>query len=401
MTAALIIFAATYVVVAIGRLPGFRVDRTGAAIIGAALMIAFNVLTIEEACAAIDYDTIILLFGMMIVVANLRLSGFFSAVSARVVERAHGSLLLLGVIVLVAGIFSAFFVNDTMCLVLTPLVLEIAAALKRNPVPYLLAVAMGANVGSTATITGNPQNMVIGSVSHIGYRAFAAALGPVAAVGLALTIAVIAAVYWKDLRGRRKIVIGHERVRVNRVLMGKAVAVSAGMVVFFFLGWPVPKVALVAGAILLVTRRVKPERVYREIDWGLLVMFIGLFIVVAGVEKTPAVAAMLGEASHFHLENSAVLAGASAILSNLVSNVPAVLLFKPFIPHLPDPARAWLILAMSSTLAGNLTVLGSVANLIVVQRAAREGVKIGFWEYFKTGLPVTVLTMAAGMLLLS
>lgn len=160
---------------------------------------------------------------------------------------ARARALLLGVIVLVSGVFSAFFVNDTMCLVLTPLVLEIAAALKRNPVPYLLAVAMGANVGSAATITGNPQNMVIGSVSRIGYTQFAAALGPVAAVGLALTIAVIAAVYWKELRSHQKIDIGHERVRVNRVLMWKAVVVSAGMVVFFFLGWPVPKVALVAG----------------------------------------------------------------------------------------------------------------------------------------------------------
>jgi Na+/H+ antiporter NhaD/arsenite permease-like protein len=400
MTAALIIFAATYVVIAIGRLPGFRVDRTGAAIIGAALMIAFNVLTIEQAYAAIDYDTIILLFGMMIVVANLRLSGFFRAVSARVVERAHGPLVLLAAIVLVSGVFSAFFVNDTMCIAMTPLVLELAAALRRNPVPYLLAVAMGANVGSVATITGNPQNMVIGSVSGIGYLPFAAALAPVAAAGLALTIAVIAVVYRKDFRAHQKILIGHERIRVNRVLMWKAVAVSAGMVVFFFLGWPVPKVALVAGAILLITRRVKPERVYREIDWSLLVMFIGLFIVVAGVERTTLAATLLGEASRFRLEDAIVLSAASAILSNLVSNVPAVLLFKPFIPHLPDAARAWLLLAMSSTLAGNLTLLGSVANLIVIQRAAADGVRIGFWEYFKAGLPLTVLTIAAGILLL-
>jgi Na+/H+ antiporter NhaD/arsenite permease-like protein len=400
MTAALIIFAATYFVIAIGRLPGFRVDRTGAAIIGAALMIAFNVLTIEEAYAAIDYDTIILLFGMMIVVANLRLSGFFSAVSAWVVERAHGPVVLLGAIVLVSGIFSAFFVNDTMCIAMTPLVLELAGALRRNPAPYLLGVAMGANVGSTATITGNPQNMVIGSVSRINYLTFAAALGPVAAAGLALTILVLVAVYRKDLRPHQKIRIEHERVRVNRVLMWKAVVVSAGMVAFFFAGWPVPKVALVAGAVLLITRRVKPERVYREIDWGLLVMFIGLFIVVAGVDRTPLAASLLNEASRFRLNNPVVLTGASAILSNLVSNVPAVLLFKPFIPHLPDATRAWLILAMSSTLAGNLTLLGSIANLIVVQRAARDGVNIGFWEYLKAGLPLTVLTIAVGVLLL-
>jgi Na+/H+ antiporter NhaD/arsenite permease-like protein len=197
---ALLIFGATYLVLAIGRLPGFRVDRTGAAIIGAALMLAANVLTVQEAYNAINYDTIMLLFGMMIVVANLRLSGFFTLVSAWVVEHARRPLWLLSGIVLVSGVFSAFFVNDTMCLVLTPLTLEITEHLRRNPVPYLLAVAMASNVGSVATITGNPQNMMIGSFSHIGYRAFAAALAPVAAVGLLLTVAVIALVYRAEFR---------------------------------------------------------------------------------------------------------------------------------------------------------------------------------------------------------
>src|SRR2546430_4103083 len=169
MLAALLIFAGTYLVLAIGRLPGFRLDRTGAAIIGATLMIVCRVLTLEEAYRAIDYDTIILLFGMMIVVANLRLSGFFRAVTAWVVEHAHRPILLLAAIVFVSGFFSAFFVNDTMCLVLTPLVLEISRQLRRNAVPYLLAVAMAANIGSVATITGNPQSMMIGSCSGIHY----------------------------------------------------------------------------------------------------------------------------------------------------------------------------------------------------------------------------------------
>ena len=170
LTAILLIFSGTYLVLAIGRLPGFRVDRAGAAIIGASLMIVVNALTIPEAYAAIDYRTIVLLFGMMIVVANLRLSGFFTLVSAWAVEHARRPILLLTAITCVSGFFSAFFVNDTMCLVLTPLVLEITRRLRRNPVPYLLAVAMAANIGSVATITGNPQNMMIGSFSGIGYR---------------------------------------------------------------------------------------------------------------------------------------------------------------------------------------------------------------------------------------
>src|SRR5437764_638864 len=217
MTAAIIIFALTYLVLAIGRLPGFRVDRTGAAIIGAASMLAFNVLSMGEAYAAIDYDTILLLFGMMIVVANLRLSGFFALVSAWVVRHAHRPLLLLAAIVAVSGFFSAFFVNDTMCLVLTPLVLEITTHLKRNPVPYLLAVAMASNIGSVATITGNPQNMMIGSFSHIPYRDFAQALAPVAVVGLVLTVAVIALLYRAEFRAAAPILVKHGPVRINRV----------------------------------------------------------------------------------------------------------------------------------------------------------------------------------------
>ncbi len=395
---ALLIFAATYLVVGIGRVPGWRVDRTGAAIIGGALMLAFKVLTVQEAYAAIDYNTIILLFGMMIVVANLRLSGFFTLVSERVLEHARRPLLLLAAIVTVAGAFSAFFVNDTMCLVLTPLVLEVTGRLRRNPIPYLLAVAMGANVGSTATITGNPQNMMIGSFSGIHYRAFAAALTPVAAVGLLVVIAVIALLYRDEFRRPPELTIEPRRVRVDRPLLVKSLIVAAGMVALFFAGWPVPIVALFAGALLLITRRVKPEKVYREIDWSLLVLFIGLFIVVAGAEKSAG--EWLAYASSLHLERTGVLTVVAAALSNLLSNVPAVLVLKPIILRLADPRHAWITLAMASTLAGNLTILGSVANLIVVERARRE-VQITFWEYAKAGIPVTLATLAIGAWMLS
>jgi Na+/H+ antiporter NhaD/arsenite permease-like protein len=399
LLAAILIFAATYLTLAVGRIPFLRVDRTGAAIVGASLMLAFNVLTVEEAYAAINYDTIILLFGMMIVVANLRLSGFFAAVSARVVDHAHAPLVLLSGIVLVSGTFSAFFVNDTMCLVLTPLVLDITRRLGRKPIPYLLAVAMSSNIGSVATVTGNPQNMMIGSFSHIPYRTFAAAMAPVAAVGLALTIAVISLVYRAEFRLRAPLQVRHRPVRVNRPLLWKSLAVSLGMIVFFFAGSPVPKVAVIAGALLLLSR-VKPEKIYRQIDFGLLVLFIGLFIVIAGIEKTPVAANLFAAAGRFHLDRTGPLTVFAALLSNLVSNVPAVLVFKTFIPHLAHPARAWLTLAMSSTLAGNLTLLGSVANLIVVQRARAE-VEISFREYARAGVPLTVLTLAAGVWMLN
>ncbi len=392
---ALAIFCGTFLALSIGTFPGTRIDRTGAAIIGASLMIGFNVLTFEEAVRAVDYSTIVLLFGMMIVVANLRLSGFFRLVSAWAVRHAHHPWTLLAAVVASSGILSAFFVNDTMCLVLTPLVIEVTLALGRNPLPYLLATAMASNAGSVATITGNPQNMMIGTLSGIPYRTFTGALAPVAAIALAVTYAVVVLMFPREFRDRRRVEVPALRVRVNRVLLAKALVVSGAMIGFFFWGWPVAKVAVVAGALLLITRRVKPEKVYHEIDWPLLAMFAGLFIVVAGVEKTSLERELFIYASQFGLDRVGVLTAFSALLSNIVSNVPAVLVFRPVVARLADPTLGWLTLAMSSTLAGNLTVLGSVANLIVVQRARRE-VRISFWDYCRVGIPVTLLTLAAG-----
>lgn len=397
--AATIIFLATYVVLALGRMPGLRVDRTGAAIIGASLMVATNVLTLDEAYRAIHLDTIVLLFGMMIVVANLRLSGFFALVSEWVVEHAHHPLTMLAAITLVSGVLSAFFVNDTVCIVLAPLVAEITSTLRRNPVPYLLAVAMASNIGSVATLTGNPQNMLIGSFSGISYTVFARALAPVAAAGLIFCVAILAVMYRSEFRGMSKIAVVPKQVPLDRMLLAKALAVSVGMVIFFFLGWPIAKVAIVAGALLLITRRVHPEDVYAQVDWSLLVMFAGLFIVVAGVEKSSIEQNLIAIAARAHLDNGAVLSSIAAVLSNVVSNVPAVLVFKPFIAHLNDPTLGWLRLAMASTLAGNLTILGSVANLIVVERA-RGTADIGFWEYARTGIPLTLITMLIGVWLL-
>jgi Na+/H+ antiporter NhaD/arsenite permease-like protein len=171
------------------------------------------------------------------------------------------------------------------------------------------------------------------------------------------------------------------------------------MVIFFFAGWPIAKVAIVAGALLLVTRRIQPEKIYAQVDWSLLVMFAGLFIVVAGLEKSSLETDLGRWVAGAGLDNSLVLSGLAGVLSNLVSNVPAVLVFKPFIPHLADPMLGWLRLAMASTLAGNLTILGSVANLIVVERS-RGVVEIGFWEYARAGVPVGLITMAIGVWML-
>ncbi|HUZ63972.1 MAG TPA: anion transporter [Acetobacteraceae bacterium] len=395
--AAVLIFLATYLVVAIGRLPGFRLDRAGAAFLGAALMVATGALSMQQALRAVDFDTIALLLGMMILVANLRLAGFFRVVTSLAVRRAGHPLLLLGAIVLVSGLLSAFLVNDTICLVLTPLVLDVVLKLERQPVPYLLGLAMASNIGSTATITGNPQNIIIGSLSGISYGHFAAVLSPVAAIGLVLTVGLIALVWRGEFLVRARFTADPPPSRAHAGMIVESLLVAAGLVVAFFVGVRPAKAAVVGGGLLLLTRRVKSEKVYAEIDWTLLLMFAGLFIVVAGLEKALLTPALIHRVGALHLDRTAVLSGITAVLSNIVSNVPAVLVLRPFIAGLADPAHAWLVVAMAATLAGNFTLLGSVANLIVAQKARARGVEISFRAYFLVGAPLTVLTILVGI----
>jgi Na+/H+ antiporter NhaD/arsenite permease-like protein len=395
--AAIVIFAMTYLVLAIGRLPGFWLDRAGAALVGASLMVAVGVVPLEEVPKAIDFDTIILLLGVMIVVANLRLSGFFRLVNGWLVTCARHPLVLLTAVVLVSGVLSAFLVNDTICLVLTPLVLDLVTRLRRNPVPYLLGIAMASNIGSTATITGNPQNMIIGSLSHLPYSTFAAALSPIAGIGLVLTVVLIAIAYRSEFWTRQRLRGEPQRAYANWPIIIKSVAVLLAMVGGFFAGVAPALVAIVAGSVLLFTRRIKSEKIYAEIDWTLLLMFAGLFIVIAGLEKSMLSPGVIAAVERLRLENISVLSGITALLSNIVSNVPAVLVLKPFIAQLQNQQQAWLTVAMASTLAGNFAIVGSVANLIVVQRARAQNVEIGFWEYSRVGAPLTVLTIGVGI----
>jgi Na+/H+ antiporter NhaD/arsenite permease-like protein len=383
------VFAASYLALAIGRIPGLAIDRAGVALVGACLMVAGGALPLEDAYKAVDLDTLTLLLGMMIVVANLRLSGFFAQASAWVMRRARYPLALLAAVTAVAGVFSAFLVNDAICLVLAPLVLELTLSLRRNPVPYLLAVAMASNIGSTATITGNPQNMMVGSFSQIPYAQFTASLAPVA---------LIALFHRGEFAGGARLVAAISAARTHRVLMLRALIATVVLVALFFAGQPPAKAAIVIGGLLLLTRRVRSERVYAEIDWSLLLMFAGLFIIVAGAEHTLLSDGTITAVARLHLDRMPVLSAVTAILSNLVSNVPAVLMLKPFIDPLSDQHTAWLTVAMASTLAGNFTVLGSIANLIVVQRAAASRVEISFWDYFRVGAPLTIISLMIGTL---
>ena len=394
-----LIFLGSYTVFAFGRFPGLKVDRAGAAIIGAVLMFAMRILTAGDALRYIDIATIVLLFSMMLIVGNLRLAGFFERVAAAVVGRI-GPRHLLPAVLFSTGVLSAFFVNDIVCLVMVPFVLSVTKRFGVPPMRYLLAVALASNLGSVATITGNPQNMLIGSAAGISYVDFLAHLGPIAVIGLFIGWAVL------HIAGR------HEQPLATgggssitpfvplRPGLAKPALVSGAVLVAFLAGAPPALVAAVGASILLFSRRIEPRLIFDEVDWDLLVFFIGLFLIVGGAERVGLMSLLLDAAKALNLDRPAVLTIITAGLSNIVSNVPAVMLLKTVIPSMPEPKQAWLILAMASTLAGNLTIAGSVANIIVVERA-RPAIHIGFWDYLRVGLPVTLITLAIGWAWLS
>lgn len=391
--AAYVIFFASYLVFAIGKFPGLKIDRPAAAIIGAVAMIAFRAVRPSDALHFIDFPTIVLLFSMMLIVGSLRIAGFFEW-NAEVVLRRLKPARLLPAVIFTSGILSAFFVNDIVCLVMVPFVLSLAKRMKLPPLPYLLAVATASNIGSVATITGNPQNMLIASFSGIRYRDFLVHLAPIALIGLLLDWAIL---HWIHLRHARLPQM-EERIPLPELdfshLTKPAVVVTV-VVIGFFAGVPPAMMAALGAAALLITRTLEPRKLYDEVDWGLLVFFVGLFLIVGGAENAGIVGKLLGFAQHWNLRKLPAFTVVVAVLSNIVSNVPAVMLLKSLVPTFQDAHTAWLALAMASTLAGNLTITGSVANLIVVE-SARPALEIGFWDYFKVGLPITVATLFLG-----
>jgi Na+/H+ antiporter NhaD/arsenite permease-like protein len=394
IVAACIIFGVSYLVFALGKLPGLKIDRPGMAIIGAVLMVAFGVVGANEALRFIDFSTLVLLFSMMLVVGCLHLSGFFNWITAEIVKRLKPRH-LLPTIIFITGVLSAFFVNDIICLVMVPFAQITTRQMKLKPLPYLLAVATASNIGSVATITGNPQNMLIGSFSGLDYRYFLLRLGPVALIGLFLDWLLIAWIFGREHVISKPESILPEPIKIDLKDLRKPAIVVLLVLVGFLAGVPPAMMAAIGAALMLITRTRNPRLVYDEVDWGLLVFFVGLFLIVGGAENAGLTHYLFALADRFNLQNTAVLTVMTALLSNVVSNVPAVMVLKSLVPSFHDPRSGWLVLAMASTLAGNLTITGSVANLIVVERAKDE-VHIGFWDYSRIGIPVTLLTLAVG-----
>jgi Na+/H+ antiporter NhaD/arsenite permease-like protein len=394
---ALLIFLVTYAIIVLQKIPRLHLSRAAGALLGAVAMGVSGVMTMPEIYAALDLDTISFLLGMMLLIGYLETSGFFDVVERLVLSRATNGTSLLALVVASSGLLASIFMNDTICLMLTPVILRIAARLRVPPVPYLLAMVTASNIGSVMTLVGNPQNMLIGIRSKIPFLDFLDALWPVALAGLLVDFAVIWWIYRKSLHWSATRPMPAEAVGVRLPLV-LSLLVMAGFLGLLMAGYPPQAVAMTMGALVILLESHRPSQLLLQVDWTLLLLFAGLFIVMHGVERAGVIDQLL-HLTAGHLtggSGSTATAVTAVVVSNLVSNVPAVLLLSPLLTASGATPQHWLTLAMSSTLAGNLTVIGSAANLIVFEMARRAGVTINVAEYLKVGVPVTLLSLALG-----
>lgn len=396
-----VIFVVTYLGIAFGRIPGLQIDRTGIAIFGAIALMVAGALTVEQATTTIDYSTLLLLFGLMILSAQLRVAGFYRLVAKYVLSYAHRPLTLLIGITVSSALLSSVFANDIVCLAFTPVLCEVAQTSKRNPLPYLIALATSSNIGSVATLIGNPQNMFIGQVSNLEFGRYLLVMAPVMLLGIAANIGVVRLLWRDEFRTSPEAgaitQLPHElaTLKPDYRSIKKTLIITGLLLLAFLAGWPRELCALAAAALLLPSRRNPAEKLFALVDWNLMMLFIALFVIVGALQERGLMAQALASLSSrgFALDQPVIFVSLCTILSNLVSNVPAVLLMRD-IPR--DSQTLWYLLAMASTLAGNLTLLGSIANLIVAEKAAGYGVRINFGDYVKIGLPLTLITLIIG-----
>jgi Na+/H+ antiporter NhaD/arsenite permease-like protein len=400
---AILIFGVTYLLISGRRLKILPLNRPAAALLGAVLMVASGVMSPEQAYRAVDYDTLVLLLGMMLISAYLYLAGFFDWAADWILRTATSPQRLLFYLMLTSGSLSALLVNDTVCLMLTPLVVAVMVRGGLPLAPYLLALAMSANLGSVCTLVGNPQNMIIGHLSAIPFLRFSMSLLPVAVVGVLIEFGVLSFGFRGVLRAA---VIKRPETTsrsLDRRLLGITAFVLAAVFVGFFAGFNLPWTALAGAALVMVLARRDTHEVLKLVDWHLLLFFAALFVVVEGLNGTglpdQIYDRLRGLFGHSATPQAWNLAWFSVAGSNIFSNVPFVLVAGKWIHNFAQPELMWKVMALATTFAGNLTILGSVANIIVVE-SARGHLEVGFWDYAKYGIPVTLLTTAAGMALL-
>jgi Na+/H+ antiporter NhaD/arsenite permease-like protein len=399
------IFVLTYLGMALGQIPGLKLDRSGIALVGAIALIAFDDVTPVRAATFIDRPTIMLLFGLMIVAAQFGIAGVFEATARRIAELADRPYRLLVAIIGVSAVLSAGLANDIIVFAMTPLLCSGLRTRGVNPVPYLVALAAGANAGSAATLIGNPQNILIGQMTGLGFWHYAAVATPVSIATLAVIYGVIAFLW------RRELAIAvpaqppkgeHAPLVIDRVQSGRGVIATLVLLVMFMTPVPREVSTLAVAGILLISRRVHSRTLVSAVDWNLLILFIGLFVVtgaffteVQGDAGSGGIAAQLA-ASGWLPDRLSILVPMALAVSNTIGNVPAVMLILQAWPSPPEGAMA--ALAILSTLAGNLLLIGSIANLIVAERAHAAGVTLGFAEHARAGIPITLISTAVAAL---
>ena len=420
-----LVFGVTYVGIALGRFPRLVLDRTGIALLGAIAMLVIQGISVREAALHVDYETMLLLFGLMIFSAQLRVAGFYVWTGRFLTKLTDRPKRLLAGLIGVSALLSALLANDIVCLAFTPLLCQALLDAKKDPIPYLLALATSSNIGSAATIIGNPQNMYIGSVAGLPFGHFLLVMTPAVLVALVLCWVFTVVIFRRRLHSpfsaqdsgldaQHSLHVGDTLAPTSLPLQMAAperdlylitkTLVVLGALVAFFLYKTGPgasewrAIAALAGAgILLCSRRAKAAKLYQLVDWNLLLLFMGLFVVNGAMKERhlteQAFAAIA--ARGVRLDQPFALSGATVILSNLVSNVPAVLLLEPTVSA-AGSTKLWYLLALVSTWAGNLTLVGSIANLIVAESASAYGVNVSLRIYCILGIPLTVVTVALG-----
>jgi Na+/H+ antiporter NhaD/arsenite permease-like protein len=389
-----IVFGAVYVGMILGGIPGLRMDRTGVALLGAILLLASEALSPEQALLAQDAPTLSLLFGLMVVSAQLSLGGFYGWLTARVSCSSLAPGSLLAAVIGLSGGLSSLLTNDVVCLAIAPLLLNLCSQRGINPVPQLLALACAANVGSAATLIGNPQNILIGEQLSLSFVRYLIVAAPVVLLSLVVVWLVIYGVYRHDF-------VGCPRVQEEATQPFDRWQTTKGLVVLVLItigflsnAWPRDLIALIGAGFLLMSRQFHNRDIVRHVDWPLLVLFVSLFIVNDAFAQSGQMERLVAYgASHgIDLSNPALLFLVTPILSNLVSNVPAVMLLLPLVDT--STSLPGTLLALSSTLAGNLIIVGSIANIIVVETAGHAGLKIDVWTHARVGVPISIITLA-------
>jgi Na+/H+ antiporter NhaD/arsenite permease-like protein len=402
------IFVVVYLGMILGGLPLLQLDRTGVALLGAIALIGLDAVSLEEAAQSIHLPTLILLFSFMVVSAQMRLGGFYDAVTRWMVRLPLAPAVLIGALILVVAALSAVFSNDIVCLAVAPVLIDACRARRLAPLPFLLALSCAANIGSAATLIGNPQNMLIGETLHLSFKGYLQQAALPVSLGLAATWVLVLALSRGRLMDTVAIsseangVAATEEAAIPldawQTIKGLAVVLTV-VACFLFTSLPREVVALTGAGVLLTSRRLHSRQMLGLVDWELLILFIGLFVVNHALQKTGLPARLVNDlaAAGVPLQNLGPLFVTTFVLSNIVSNVPAVMLLLPSVTH----TLAGPTLALVSTLAGNLFIVGSVANIIVIDAAARRGIAIDWREHARIGVPVTLVTVGIVAIYLS